>query len=175
MQLQPMPVDELPAHSDWPARLLGLTAESEEWGGTGIETYERQFRELLELHRGNPDWTVHDLLRAVKRHARDDPSPVSRDGDLYMASPEAVQDLQDDALLAAVEPILGGDELHSNGAVLGLLRQAYTRERGYDRDLLSSLRAVSDIRIEAATYDVVGANPLHPLSMVRWRPAEHCR
>ena len=282
MQLQPMFVDELPAHSNWPARLLGLTAESEEWGGTGIETYERQFRELLELHRGNPDWTVHDLLRAVKRHARDDPSPVSRDGDLYMASPEAVQDLQDDALLAAVEPVLGGDELvvvlgcgfgadlgvladaypdcaflggeptasgraladrlfenneriaierfdfrdeaweplnrdverdvvvvtrgslstlassrnavqrltgyaggviagvhleyvdelHSAETVLELLRQAYTRERGYDCDLLSALQTANGVRIEATTYDVVGANPLHPLSAIRWRPTE---
>ena len=285
MELQPMSVDELPAHSDWPARLLGLTAESEEWGGTGTEPYERQFRELLELHRDNPDWTVHDLLREIKRHARDDPSPVSRDGDLYTASREAIQDLQDNALLAAVEPALDGDELvvvlgcgfgadlgvlaeaypdcafvggeptasgraladrlfandehiaierfdfrdeaweplernserdvvmvtreslstlassrdavgrlagyagevvagvhleyvdelHSTESMLGLLRRAYTRERGYDRDLLSSLRAVDGVRIEAPTYDVVGANPLHPLSVVRWRPAERCR
>jgi hypothetical protein len=61
-------------------------------------------------------------------------------------------------------------ELHPEETLLGLLRREYTDLRNYNDDLLASLRATGDIEIASATYDVVGGNPLHPLSEVRWKP-----
>jgi hypothetical protein len=61
-------------------------------------------------------------------------------------------------------------ELHPEETLLGLLRREYTDLRNYNDDLLASLQATGDIEIASATYDVVGGNPLHPLSEVRWKP-----
>lgn len=55
--------------------------------------------------------------------------------------------------------------------VLGLLRRRYARVRGYDGSLLAELRAREDLRVTAVEYDVLGANPLHPHTLVRWEPA----
>lgn len=276
MQLDPLALDDLPAYDDWPARLLGLDEDAPEWGGVGLDAYETEFGRLREVVDEHPEWTARDLALAGKRHARADPGPVSVGADLHLASPEDVQRLQDEALVAAVAPVMddaetvvalgcgygpeldvlaaafpshrlvggepttGGraladrllpdrvavepfdfrddrwdvlergervvvltrgsltalpssrdavatlaghadaiaagvhlehvDGLHPTDSLLGLLRRAYTRERGYDADLLSALRESERVAVEATEYDVVGANPLHPLSTIRWRP-----
>ncbi|WP_135852927.1 class I SAM-dependent methyltransferase [Halorussus salinus] len=59
-------------------------------------------------------------------------------------------------------------ELHSDESLLGLLRRAYTERREYNDDLLTSLRGCGAVEVTSATYDVVGGNPLHPLSEIRW-------
>jgi hypothetical protein len=61
-------------------------------------------------------------------------------------------------------------ELHPEDTLLGLLRREYTDLRNYNDDLLASHQATGGIEIASATYDVVGGNPLHPLSEVRWKP-----
>jgi hypothetical protein len=61
-------------------------------------------------------------------------------------------------------------ELHPEETLLGLLRREYTDLRNYNDDLLASLRATREVEIASATYDVVGGNPLHPLSEIRWDP-----
>ncbi|WP_254861801.1 class I SAM-dependent methyltransferase [Halovivax gelatinilyticus] len=53
--------------------------------------------------------------------------------------------------------------------VLGLLRRRYTRVRRYDDTLLTRLRESPAIEVTDVTYDVHGANPLHPLTRIRWR------
>lgn len=52
--------------------------------------------------------------------------------------------------------------------VLGLLRTRYARERGFSTDLRNNLADASALRVTDVTYDAVGANPLHPLTVVRW-------
>ncbi|NEU56126.1 class I SAM-dependent methyltransferase [Halorussus sp. MSC15.2] len=59
-------------------------------------------------------------------------------------------------------------ELHPEDTLLGQLRRSYTDRREYNDDLLTALRATDGIEIASATYDVVGGNPLHPLSEIRW-------
>jgi hypothetical protein len=61
-------------------------------------------------------------------------------------------------------------ELHPEETLLGLLRRQYTDFRNYNDDLLASLQTAEGIDIATATYDVVGGNPLHPLSEIRWEP-----
>lgn len=62
-------------------------------------------------------------------------------------------------------------ELHPEDTLLGQLRRSYVARRGYNDDLLSSLRDVGGLEVAATNYDVIGGNPLHPLSEIRWRPA----
>ncbi|WP_049971777.1 hypothetical protein [Haladaptatus cibarius] len=60
---------------------------------------------------------------------------------------------------------------HPTDTVLGLLRRRYADIRGYDTDLLPILREHPDISVTHTDYDVLGANPLHPQTAIRWRPA----
>jgi hypothetical protein len=62
-------------------------------------------------------------------------------------------------------PELYGDSL------LGLMRRRYAELNDYNRNLLSTLRARTDIRLEVVGENVLGLNPLHPISIVRWSPA----
>ncbi|WP_049925632.1 class I SAM-dependent methyltransferase [Halopiger goleimassiliensis] len=55
--------------------------------------------------------------------------------------------------------------------VLGLLRRRYSRERGYNDDLLEQLQESSVLAVTDVTYDVHGSNPLHPLTRIRWTVA----
>jgi SAM-dependent methyltransferase len=52
---------------------------------------------------------------------------------------------------------------------LGLLRRRYGRVRGYTGELLAVLDQHSDIDVADVSYDVLGSNPLHPRTMIRWR------
>lgn len=62
-------------------------------------------------------------------------------------------------------------EPHPDDTLLGRLRQSYVRLRGYNDDLLASLRDADGLDVVETNYDVVGGNPLHPLSEIQWRPA----
>ncbi|MFC4447992.1 class I SAM-dependent methyltransferase [Halorussus aquaticus] len=59
-------------------------------------------------------------------------------------------------------------ELHPEDTLLGQLRRSYADRREYNDDMLTALRATGGIDVTSATYDVVGGNPLHPLSEIRW-------
>jgi len=53
--------------------------------------------------------------------------------------------------------------------VLGILRERCAEERGYSMDLLDQLGDASSLTITDTTYDVLGDNPLHPLTKIRWQ------
>lgn len=52
---------------------------------------------------------------------------------------------------------------------LGLLRRRYARVRGYSGGLLAALERHEDVEVTTVRYDVLGGNPLHPLTLLRWR------
>ena len=70
-------------------------------------------------------------------------------------------DLQEGAHLEQVGP-------HPE-TVLGILRERYAQERGYSMDLLDHLEDASSLTITDITYDVLGDNPLHPLTEIQWQ------
>lgn len=54
-------------------------------------------------------------------------------------------------------------------SVLGILREQYAQERDYSMDLLEELEDSSSLTITDTTYDVLGDNPLHPLTEIQWQ------
>jgi hypothetical protein len=60
---------------------------------------------------------------------------------------------------------------HPTDTVLGLLRRRYADVRGFDIDPLPTLREHPDVSISNVAYDVIGANPLHPQTTIRWSSA----
>lgn len=284
--MRELPLTDLPKHSPWPARLLGLDdRDGEGYGGTGVEWYD-VYGHLLDIARENPDLDFRDLQRSANQHAEESPVAVSRDETLHLADVDEKQEAQDEALVAALDGVLSGGEtvvalgcgwgyelgvladahpdcefvggepsengvalarelfgdrdrirverfdfrddrwtllddydsgvadsevvvltqgsltalptarevvsetlpdhldriregvhlehvfeLHPEDALLGQLRRSYVRERGYNDDLLASLRDADALDVTHTAYDVVGGNPLHPLSEIRWKPA----
>lgn len=79
------------------------------------------------------------------------------------------------AELAAAGEVVGGVHLEQVDAhpetTLGLLRQHYARLRGYGGGLLGALEAHDGVEVTTVEYDVGGANPLHPHTLIRWEPA----
>lgn len=78
------------------------------------------------------------------------------------------------AARAATDDIVGGVHLEETGphpdTLLGLLRQRYATVNEYNTDLVSALSEHRDISVTAVEYDVIGSNPLHPVTAIRWRP-----
>jgi len=64
-----------------------------------------------------------------------------------------------------LEPIY---ELADKESTLGLMRRAYTLMNDYNTDLLSVIKAMR-VQILGTHYDLIGGNPMNPLSMVYWR------
>jgi SAM-dependent methyltransferase len=79
------------------------------------------------------------------------------------------------ASLATAGPVAAGVHLEQvdvhPDTTLGLLRRRYSRLRGYGDGLLDALEAHDDVAVTDVAYDVVGANPLHPHTRIRWAPA----
>ena len=77
---------------------------------------------------------------------------------------------------AANGNIVRGIHLEQTGphpdTVLGILRQRYAKVHNYSTDFLSAVEKHRDLTVTHIEYDVVGSNPLHPLTAVRWRPTE---
>lgn len=75
--------------------------------------------------------------------------------------------------LAAEGTLSSGVHLEQVGphpeTTLGHLRCRYTEERGYNSDALEQMRSAESLAVTDVTYDVLGANPLHPLTRIRWR------
>ncbi len=63
------------------------------------------------------------------------------------------------------EPIY---QLHDDQSLLGLMRRRYTHINDYNVDLLSELRTRPDIRIIAIEANLLGINPLNPVSVIHW-------
>jgi hypothetical protein len=79
------------------------------------------------------------------------------------------------ARLANEGTVVGGVHLeqvdHHPKTTLGLLRRHYGRVREYDGSALAELERREGIEVEQVVYDQLGPNPLHPRTLVRWRPA----
>lgn len=72
------------------------------------------------------------------------------------------------SLIAGVvhrEPIL----MPSDMSLLGELRRAYRRARGYNEDMTEALSNAPDVVVDRMRYDDIGANPLNPTGTVAWR------
>ena len=80
------------------------------------------------------------------------------------------------AARAANSNVISGIHLEQTGphpdTVLGLLRQQYASVRNYNTDFLSIVENHQDLTVTHIEYDVIGPNPLHPLTAVRWRPTQ---
>ncbi|WP_128476162.1 class I SAM-dependent methyltransferase [Halorussus pelagicus] len=113
-----------------------------------------------------------DLLEGVLAERDPDDVVVFTQGSLT-ALP-SVRDIVTETLAGYADRVREGVhlehvyELHPEETLLGLLRRGYTDLRDYNDDLLTSLRVAEGIEVSSATYDVVGGNPLHPLSEIRW-------
>jgi trans-aconitate methyltransferase len=68
-----------------------------------------------------------------------------------------------------LEPVY---ELTDNHSTLGLMRRAYTLLNDYNTDLLTTLTGMRAVQILKTEYDLIGANPLYPTSLVWWRFTE---
>ncbi|MFC6940130.1 class I SAM-dependent methyltransferase [Salinirubellus sp. GCM10025818] len=79
------------------------------------------------------------------------------------------------ARLASEGRVVGGVHLEQvdrhPGTTLGLLRRHYGRVRGYDGAVLAELERRGGVEVDRVVYDQLGPNPLHPRTLVRWRPA----
>ncbi len=59
-------------------------------------------------------------------------------------------------------------ELHGD-SLLGLLRRRYSQVNGYNQNLVSDLRARTDVELLRVEANVFGLNPLNPFSVLEWR------
>lgn len=75
--------------------------------------------------------------------------------------------------------VIGGVHLEQANlhpeTTLGLLRRRYASVRGYSKELLSLLTHHSDLDVTEVSYDVLGPNPLHPQTKIRWQAEEDRR
>jgi hypothetical protein len=113
-----------------------------------------------------------DLLDDVLADESADDVVLFTQGSLTALS--SVQDIVTETLTEYADRVREGVhlehvyELHPEESLLGLLRRGYADLRNYNDDLLASLRTTESLDVVSATYDVVGGNPLHPLSEIRW-------
>ncbi|WP_137285135.1 class I SAM-dependent methyltransferase [Halorussus salinisoli] len=123
---------DLPKHSPWPARLLGLDDWEEEpgYGGIGVSTYDEVYGNLLALARENPEMDFREVQRSANHYAEESPVPISRAEDLFLVDVDEKQELQDEALVASLAGSLSGGETVVAlgcgwGYELGVLADAY--------------------------------------------------
>ena len=64
-----------------------------------------------------------------------------------------------------LEPVY---ELADKESTLGLMRRAYILMNDYNTDLISTIKAMG-VQILKIQYDLIGGNPMNPLSLVYWR------
>ena len=112
------------------------------------------------------DW---DLLNAVPDH---EDTVVFTKG-AFVTLPEARPIVERFEKLVQAGDLQAGAHLEQVGphpeTVLGILRERYAQERGYGMDLLDQFEDASSLRIMDTAYDVLGDNPLHPLTEIQWQ------
>lgn len=111
------------------------------------------------------DW---DLLDAIP----DDEDTVVFTKGAFVTLPESGRVVERFGELLQAGDLQAGVHLEQVGphpeTVLGILRERYARERGYSMDLLEHLEDASSLTVTDTTYDVLGDNPLHPLTEIQW-------
>lgn len=139
-----------------------------------VELGERLFGDDPTVHVDRFDF-YDDRWRPLER--------ASRAGDVVLLTHYGIEQVPDAEPVVAgtLGKYLGGvgaavhleplHELYAEETLLGQLRRRYTVVRDYNRNLLSTLREDARFDIADVDHDLLGRNPLHPLSRVRWRPA----
>ncbi|UPV74746.1 class I SAM-dependent methyltransferase [Halorussus limi] len=130
--MRELPLDDLPKHSPWPARLFG-SADGDgdaEYSGTGVSAYDEVYANLLGLLEANPETEFRELQRSANHYAEESPVPISRAESLYLVDVDEKQKLQDEALVASLAGTLDGGETVVAlgcgwGYELGVLADAY--------------------------------------------------
>ncbi|MFC7079739.1 hypothetical protein [Halorussus caseinilyticus] len=131
--MRELPLDDLPKHSPWPARLLGCDDWEEQpgYGGIGVSTYDEVYGKLRSLVRENPEMGFRELQRSANHYAEESPVAISRSESLYLVDVDEKQELQDEALVASLAGTLDGGETVVSlgcgwGYELGVLAESYT-------------------------------------------------
>lgn len=114
------------------------------------------------------DW---DLLDSVP----DDEDTVVFTKGAFVTLPETGPTVERFEELVQAGDLQAGAHLEQVGphpkTVLGIIRERYAQERDYSMDLLDHLEDASSLTITDTTYDVLGDNPLHPLTEIQWQSA----
>ena len=112
------------------------------------------------------DWKV---LNAVP----DDEGTVVFTKGVFPTLPEAGPTVERFGKLVQTGDVQAGAHLEQVGphpeTVLGILREQYAQKRDYSVDLLNELGDASSLTIMDTAYDVLGDNPLHPLTEIQWQ------
>ena len=112
------------------------------------------------------DWRILDAVA-------DDADTVVFTKGVFPTLPEAEPTVERFEKLVQVGDVQAGAHLEQVGphpeTVLGILRERYARERDYSMDLLDELGDASPLTVTNTAYDVLGDNPLHPLTEIRWQ------
>ncbi|PSQ36603.1 hypothetical protein BRD05_02580 [Halobacteriales archaeon QS_9_70_65] len=112
------------------------------------------------------DWRILDAVA-------DDADTVVFTKGVFPTLPEAGPTVERFEKLVQVGDVQAGAHLEQVGphpeTVLGILRERYARERDYSMDLLDELGDASPLTVTNTAYDVLGDNPLHPLTEIRWQ------
>ncbi|MFH5797453.1 hypothetical protein [Haladaptatus sp. CMAA 1911] len=161
----------------WGANLGVIAEEFPDVTVIGGEIAEYGVTASRELHADDPRISVepfdfHGEWELFDEH--DDIAVFTRGALTTLDGPGPVIDRLADR--AREGELLGGVHLEQSGphpedTILGLLRRRYADVRGFDIDLLPTLRERPDVSVSHVAYDVVGANPLHPQTAIRWRSA----
>lgn len=109
--MEHVPLEDLPKHSDWAAYLLDPSRNppGEPTAYTGTETYEKQYRPLLESYR-DPPTPAADVVEQIRSSGRSNPDLVSMDQRLYLAGPSELVDREYEVVQTALDPFLDGNE-----------------------------------------------------------------
>ncbi|MCL9812081.1 class I SAM-dependent methyltransferase [Natranaeroarchaeum aerophilus] len=112
------------------------------------------------------DWSLLDAVSG-------DEDTVMFTKGAFVTLPEAGPTVERFEELVQAGDLQAGAHLEQIGphpeTVLGILRKRYAQERGYSMDLLGHLEDASSLTITDTAYDVLGDNPLHPLTEIQWQ------
>lgn len=109
--MRALSLDELPAHSEWAAYLLGATDEPprDPEAFTGTETYEAIYSNILEAYRENPAPPAK-FYRHTRSKGRSEPDAISVDEELFLAETHELIALENAVIRDTLEPVLEGEE-----------------------------------------------------------------
>ena len=112
------------------------------------------------------DWKILDAVP-------DDEDTVVFTKGVFPTLPEAGPTVERFEEFVQAGDVQAGAHLEQVGphpeTVLGILREQYAQERDYSMDLLDELGDASSLTVTNTAYDVLGDNPLHPLTEIQWQ------
>lgn len=169
--MRPLALDDLPKHSPWARSLLDPTRDppSDPGAYTDTETYDGIYSHLLEEYRSEAV-DPEAFVRRIYATGREDSGPVSVRGDLFLASPRELLELERFAVADALrgvesDPATVLDLGCGWGAALGTIAEAFPDSTvvggEYSRPGVELARALGiaggpDGRVSVRQFDVRG-------------------